>query len=115
MTQERHFRLIADEITAKAVGYGACLASDRITVDGKRVGYCYREDPDHATDSGWRFFAGDESQEYAGDPQHFACYDINTIANYDPGIASIVESAIGSAFERTENGHWRAVDEGEAQ
>ena len=38
-----------------------CLVSDRITKDGCKVGYMYREEPDDsAPDSGWRFMAGDE-------------------------------------------------------
>ena len=37
-----------------------------------RSGYMYRERPDLEHDSGWRFFAGLESQEYADDAEHFA-------------------------------------------
>ncbi|MCL2298966.1 MAG: DUF2185 domain-containing protein, partial [Firmicutes bacterium] len=36
-------------------GPGGCLATDRILVDGARVGYCYREAPCGGWDSGWRF------------------------------------------------------------
>ena len=32
-----------------------------------KVGYCYREKPDGDWDSGWRFTAGDESEEYMDD------------------------------------------------
>ena len=39
---------------------GSCIASDKITVDGQKVGYMYRENPSNDTDSGWRFFAGNE-------------------------------------------------------
>ena len=32
-----------------------CFATNRITVDGKKVGYMYREEPDTSfPDSGWR-------------------------------------------------------------
>ena len=43
-----------------------CFATDRILVDGEKVGYMYREEPADGNDwdSGWRFTAGDESQEY---------------------------------------------------
>ena len=46
-----------------------CIATDRITVDGMPVGYMYREKPKEGAwfeeyDSGWRFTAGDESDEY---------------------------------------------------
>ncbi|TGP27073.1 MULTISPECIES: DUF2185 domain-containing protein [unclassified Mesorhizobium] len=85
-----------------AVGYGSCIATDRITVDGAKVGYLYRETPDDPSDSGWRFFAGDESDEYVENPGKFGLYDVNTIANYDPLIASCLEASSGSAFLRVE-------------
>ena len=59
----KQFRIPAHEIEPVAVGFGSCFASDRITVDGMKVGYLYREPPDNSDDSGWRFFAGDESEE----------------------------------------------------
>ena len=85
-----------------AIGYGSCIAADRITVDGAQVGYLYRETPDHPTDSGWRFFAGDESDEYADNPNNFGLYDVNTIANYDPLIATCLEAPFGTAFFRVD-------------
>ena len=97
-----------------AVGYGACLATDRITVDGEIVGYCYREAPDNEVDCGWRFMAGDETQEYVDNPDNWAFYDVNTIANYDASITAILEAPIGSAFERGGSGELVAVSEDEA-
>jgi hypothetical protein len=81
-------------------GLGACLASDRITVEGRRVGYCYREKPSTPIDSGWRFFAGDESDSYTGDQRNFGMYDCNTVANYDPEIVALLGAPVGSAFVR---------------
>ena len=49
-------------------GADGCIATNRITVEGRKVGYCYREEPDGGWDSGWRFTAGDESDEYMDDP-----------------------------------------------
>ena len=37
------FRIPGDQIQQLAPGRGGCYASDRITVDGERVGYMYRE------------------------------------------------------------------------
>jgi hypothetical protein len=85
-----------------AVGYGSCIASDRITVDGAQIGYLYRETPEHSTDSGWHFFAGDESDEYTNNPNNFGVYNVNTIANYDPLITSCLEAPSGTAFLRVE-------------
>jgi hypothetical protein len=85
-TPGKKFKLRADEIRALAPGRGACLATDRITVDGHEVGLMYRETLQNASDSGWRFFAGTETQEYLDQPDHTSIYDVNTIANYDPEI-----------------------------
>lgn len=98
------YRLSPDLIKPIAVGYGSCYATDRITVDGATVGYCYRESPDSKMDSGWRFFAGDEPQDYVDDPSNLALYDISTIANYDPAVLSVLEAPIGSAYERGSSG-----------
>lgn len=60
----------------------------------------YRERPDNDTDSGWRFFSGDENQEYADNPDNFALYNVNTIANYDIWIILYLDAPHGSAFGR---------------
>ena len=96
----KEFKRTADQIKPLALGHGSCLATDRITVDGVVVGYCYREEPDNASDSGWRFFAGDEGEEYLIIPDNLGIYDVNTISNYDPGIITILGARVGSAFER---------------
>ena len=96
----KHFRLAANEIVEIAPGYGGCFATDRITVEGHKVGYMYRERPDNEIDGGWRFMAGDEPQEYMDDPDNLAIYDVNTIANYDPDIVPFLDAPCGSAFAR---------------
>ena len=69
-------------------------------MDGKHVGFMYREQPDGEGDSGWRFLAGDESESYLRNADNFAIYDVNTIANYDPAIVPLLDSPLMSAFER---------------
>jgi hypothetical protein len=64
----------------------------------------YREEPDSAIDSGWRFFAGDESQAYADQADNFAVYDVNTIANYDRAIIQFLNAPIGCAYARAPDG-----------
>jgi len=87
-------------------GPRACLATDQVTVLDLGVGYCYREEPEDTQfpDSGWRFFSGQESQEYIDDLDHTAIYDLNTIANYDPEIMTILDAPYGSAFGRGRDG-----------
>jgi hypothetical protein len=96
----KEFKLSADEIAPMAPGYGACFATDHITVDGKKVGYMYRDEPDRPEDSGWRFFSGEETQAYVDDPDNTMIYDVNTIANYDPAIIPFLDAPPGSAYGR---------------
>jgi hypothetical protein len=101
--KERQFVLPKEAINPDiAPGRGGCIATDLITVEGRRVGYMYREQPDRDLDSGWRFFAGTESQEYVDDPNNMTIYDVNTIANYDLEIVPLLDAPYGAAFERDE-------------
>ena len=104
MTKIKKFRLAAHEIRDLAPERGSCIASDLILFGGSRVGYMYREEPDKPIDSGWRFFGGEESQEYTDDASNFALYDVNTIANCDPEIIPLLDAPPGSAFERDPSG-----------
>ena len=88
-------------------GPTGCLATDRVVVDGSKVGYMYREEPDadrDMPDSGWRFFAGDENDDYMDDAGNSGIYALNTIANYDPEIIPFLDAAYGTAFGRDGNG-----------
>ena len=105
------FKLKSDEIKDIAKGFGACIASDLITVEGQKIGYMYREKPDFQHDSGWRFFSGKESDEYMDKANNFAIYDINTIANYDCEIVPYLNSSVGSAFERKLTGAFFEISE----
>jgi hypothetical protein len=60
----------------------------------------YREQPDDNIDSGWCFLSGAESQEYADDPDNWAIYDLNTIANYDRSNISYIDAEPGAKFGR---------------
>ena len=103
------FRLAPDQIHTVASGFGSGLATYHIVVDGKMVGYCYREAARSENDSGWCFFSGDETQEYVENSSNIGLYDVNTIANYDPQIIPLLSSPQGSAFERNSSGVFVAV------
>lgn len=78
-----------------------CLVSDMVTKEGYKVGYMYRENPDAGIpDSGWRFLAGNESDEYINNPDNCHIMAINTVCNYDPDIIPYINSKIGSALIR---------------
>lgn len=90
-----------------------CFATDKITVEGYKVGYMVREEPYESDfpDSGWRFFMGLEEDGYLNDPDNMEIYDLNTICNYDPDIIPYLEADFGSAFIRVDE-HTFAEDDG---
>lgn len=82
-----------------------CFATDEITVMGKPVGWCYREEPDDGVpDSGWRFFSGEEPEGYTDDPSNTEICELNCICNYDPDVMPLLAAPYGSAFARGKNG-----------
>ena len=97
------FLLSADQIHALYTTNqkSGCIASNRITVDGMRIGYMYREEASlNFPDSGWRFFAGDETDSYTENSNNFHIFDLNTICNYDSDIIDYLDSPVGTAYIR---------------
>lgn len=84
-------------------GAQGCIATDRILVDGIKVGYMYREAPQGEWDSGWRFLAGDETQAYLDTRDNVGVYSLNTLCNYDQDIMGFLDEEEGSIFVRRED------------
>lgn len=108
----KQFGLGADQIKPLAEGYGGCIATDKITVEGYPVRFMYREAPDNDIDSGWRFMSGFEDDAYMDDANNHGVYDVNTIANYDPSIIPFLDAPEGSTFEKTPESERFLVVEG---
>ena len=90
-------------------GPSGCFATDHITVLGKKVGWCYREQPTEGRpDSGWRFFSGEESEDYVNDAKNTEVYDLNTICNYDPDVLPLLSAPVGTAYMRGPDGKFHA-------
>ena len=101
----KEYKLTKEDIKRLIDSNEGCIATDRITVDGMRVGYMYREEPSSKyPDSGWRLLAGDESQEYLDNPRNSEVYQLNTICNYDPEIIPYLDAEYGAAFYRNSRG-----------
>ena len=96
-------------------GANGCIATNRITVEGCKVGFCYREKSDGDWDSGWRFTAGDESDEYMDDPNNSGIYGLNTICNDDPDIIPLLHTPTPCAFERDENSVFQQIKDWEPE
>ena len=104
----KRWRSIRFDPSAK-LGLGACLATNRITVEHLPVRWMYREKPDHGRDSGWRFFSGvGEDDEYLSNPENSGVHDVNDIARLDPSISPFLDAPVGAAFERP-NDDWVQV------
>jgi hypothetical protein len=96
----KKFALPAGPVRPLAENRGYCIASDMITVEGRKVGYMSREETADDSDSGWRFMSGRESRAYMDDATNFALYDVNMIANYEPDIVPLLDAPAGSSYER---------------
>ncbi|QDT04471.1 hypothetical protein K227x_28620 [Rubripirellula lacrimiformis] len=107
---EKKFALTAKQIVPLVESMGYCFATDRITVDATSVGFMYREEPDDPNDSGWRFFSGDETQEYVDDPENTMIYNVNDIANYDHDIIPLLATPPPCAFERQDDDSFGPID-----
>lgn len=88
---------------------GSCIASTRITCDGQKVGFMYRDEPEFEIDCGWRFLSGDETEEFLDEEENSKVYDVNTIANYDEAIVEYLKLPIGTELERQEDGSFAAL------
>lgn len=88
-----------------------CMVSDKITKDGFKVGYMYREQPmEQNPDSGWRFMAGNEDNEYMNNPNNHHIFALNTICNYDKDIIPYLHSKIGSYYIRVDSNNFELDD-----
>ncbi|NDO45563.1 DUF2185 domain-containing protein [Clostridium sp. MD294] len=91
-----------------------CFATNRIIVEGEKIGFMYRDIPKKGReDSGWRFIAGDESSDYMADEKNFGLYDLNLLCNYDPDIIPFLNAEYGKAYYRDEQGIFREAESSE--
>ena len=99
---KKQFALRADQIKPLAKGRGGCLATDMITVNGCKVGYMYREQPDNDIDSGWAIHGRDRVAVVPGSTRTTSKSTMSTLSPItDQEIIPILErSRYGSAFER---------------
>lgn len=98
MSKKLH--LTPDQIKPLMTGLGSCIATDKITVEGRPVRFMYREQPLFNGDSGWRFLSGLESDAYMENARNQGTHDVNIIANVDPSVQPFLNAPIGSAFEK---------------
>jgi hypothetical protein len=79
-----------------------CFVTNEVTKKERLVGYMYREASEFEQDSGWRIFAGDETDEYMDNPDNTRIFDLNTLIEFDGAITAYLDLPVGSEVERIE-------------
>ena len=95
--------------SALSTALGRCIATKAVSEEGAPVGFMYREAPVFENDSGWRFFSGDETDEYCDNPDNFTVYSISDITQSNPAVNEFINQPEGSAWESNEQGEFQAV------
>ena len=106
----KNYKLKKEEINKIIKLNGSCIASNKITIEGMKIEYMYKEKPTNEIDSGWRFFAGTEDEKYTNNPDNFGIFDLNTICNYDESIIPYLKSQVGDSFEKTNGKFTKIID-----
>jgi hypothetical protein len=75
-----------------------CFVTQRVLQDGQRVGYLYREAPEDDEDSGWRFMANDESQDYMNTKGNVQYVSVGRVLSCDDAFLPLLASEVGAAF-----------------
>jgi hypothetical protein len=77
-----------------------CFVTNRVLREGAKVGYLYREEPDEERDSGWRFTANDESDEYMANVDKIAYVSLGLVLSHDDSFIGLLGAPSGSSFAR---------------
>ena len=82
-----------------------CFVTKKAMESGK-IGYMYREEPEpNCPDSGWRFFVGDEDDDYVNHPDNVVVVGLDTVCSINPGILAYIYAGYGRSFGY-KNGAW---------
>ncbi|MCO4781767.1 MAG: DUF2185 domain-containing protein [Candidatus Cloacimonetes bacterium] len=106
----KQFYIDKDDIQDLIPNLGAGIASDQIMVDGAKIQFMYRGEPENEMDSGWCFFSGGESDEYLDDPENTSIFTLNTISNYDSDIIPFLSYPVGTEVQRNQQGQFMIIE-----
>ena len=97
--------------------YDRCFVNNQILYEGESPNYLYREESmeddeerDYV-DTGWRIMTGKETDEYIENGDNFSFVSLGAVLSRDDSFIEILESEIGSTYERSENGKFKKVNE----
>ena len=87
-----------------------CFVTNNVLYDGRQVGFLYREEPDNEDDSGWRFTAGDETDEYMEDSNNSSYVSLGAVLKEDDSFVDLLEREPGVEFIRDNEGNYVELD-----
>jgi len=88
-----------------------CFVTNNILYEGRLIGYLYREEPDYDDDSGWRFTAGDETDEYMEDSDNSSYVSLGAVLREDNSCMTLLDCEAGVAFAKDDKGDFVKLDE----
>jgi hypothetical protein len=97
--------------------YDRCFATNKVLYDNAPINYIYREEPMEKDeerdyiDTGWRILSGDESDEYMEDLENISLVSLGSVLKRDDSFIDLLDSEIGTSFERNENGIFEEITE----
>ena len=97
--------------------YDRCFVTNKVLYDNAPINYIYREEPMEKdeerdyVDTGWRILSGDESDEYMDDSENISLVSLGAVLSKDDSFIELLESDIGTNFERNENGIFEKINE----
>lgn len=97
--------------------YDRCFVNNQILYEGKLPNYLYREEPMERdeerdyVDTGWRIMTGRETDEFMDIEDNFSFVSLGSVLSRDDSIIDILESEIGTSFERNSDGVFETISE----
>ncbi|TXR53925.1 DUF2185 domain-containing protein [Reinekea thalattae] len=89
-----------------------CLASSLILNERPLpIRFFYKELPQHKNDTGFRFYSGQETDEFLQEEDAACVAPLDCMERLDPSISELVkQSEVGSVWERLpDSNHWVPV------
>ena len=80
-----------------------CIVSNMILKERKPIGYFCRDEEESTMengrkDSGWVFMSGEESDEYANNPDNLTFTTLGIVLNINDSFIDLLDEPVGSAF-----------------
>lgn len=91
--------LKVDEAVGKD-GHLVLVSEKIIGPEREPVLLAFREPRANEQDSGWRFFHGDEDEQYTSDPYNIALCPLSSLLGIDPSLRAIINHPAGTAWGR---------------